>query len=37
LAEKGHCPSLDDAVLAHIRRHGLYTVAVDARPDDEDS
>ena len=37
LAEKAHCPSLDDAVLAHIHRHGLYTVPGDARPDDEDS
>ncbi|MEE4249266.1 MAG: nicotinate-nucleotide adenylyltransferase [Alcanivoracaceae bacterium] len=37
LAEKRHCPSLDDAVLAHIHEHGLYTVPVDARPDDEDS
>ncbi|MCC1497474.1 nicotinate-nucleotide adenylyltransferase [Alcanivorax sp. 1008] len=37
LAEKDHCTSLDDAVLAHIKQHGLYTVPNDARPDDEDS
>ena len=37
LAEKSHCPALDEAVLAHIHRHGLYTGAVDARPDNEDS
>ncbi len=37
LAEKGHCPALDADVLAHIRRHGLYTVPVNASPNDEDS
>jgi nicotinate-nucleotide adenylyltransferase len=37
LAEKGHCPALDEEVLAHIRQHGLYTVPVNACPDDEDS
>ena len=37
LAEKGHCPALDADVLAHIHRHGLYTVAVNASPNDEDS
>jgi nicotinate-nucleotide adenylyltransferase len=37
LAEKSHCPALDEAVLAHIHRHGLYTGAVDVRPDNEDS
>jgi nicotinate-nucleotide adenylyltransferase len=35
LAEKGHCPALDDDVLAHIRRHGLYTVPIHARPDED--
>jgi len=37
LAEKGHCPALDADVLAHIHRHGLYTVPVNASPNDEDS
>ena len=27
LAEKGHCPALDDAVITHIHRHDLYNVA----------
>lgn len=26
LAEKGQCPALDSAVIAHIRRHHLYNV-----------
>lgn len=37
LAESGHSAALDDAVLAHIHQHGLYTVADNASPDDEDS
>lgn len=37
LAEKGHCPALDANVLAHIHQYGLYTVAVNASPNDEDS
>ena len=37
LAENQHCPALDADVLAHIHRHGLYTVAVNASPNDEDS
>ena len=37
LAEKGHCPALDADVLAHIHQHGLYTVAVNASPNEEDS
>jgi nicotinate-nucleotide adenylyltransferase len=37
LAERGQCPALDEDVLAHIHRHGLYTVPDNACPDDEDS
>ncbi|MDF1630826.1 MAG: nicotinate-nucleotide adenylyltransferase [Alcanivoracaceae bacterium] len=37
LAEKDHCTSLDGGVLAHIHQHGLYTVPIDVRPNDEDS
>ncbi|MFN3714805.1 MAG: nicotinate-nucleotide adenylyltransferase [Alcanivoracaceae bacterium] len=37
LAENEQCPALDEDVLAHIRRHGLYTVPDNACPDDEDS
>ena len=37
LAEKGDCPALDADVLAHIHQYGLYTVAVNASPNDEDS
>lgn len=37
LAKKGQCPSLDANVLAHIHQYRLYTVAVNASPNDEDS
>jgi len=37
LIKNDHSPALDQAVLAHIHQHGLYTVADNARPDDEDS
>lgn len=37
LIKRGHSSALDEAVLAHIHQHGLYTVADNAIPDDEDS
>ena len=32
LAEKGDCPALDPAVVAHIQRHHLYNVAKSSSP-----
>ncbi|MDX1803982.1 MAG: nicotinate-nucleotide adenylyltransferase [Alcanivorax sp.] len=35
LATSGHCPALDETVIAHIHRHHLYNVA--NRPPDSDN
>ncbi|MGJ3257214.1 MAG: nicotinate-nucleotide adenylyltransferase [Alcanivorax sp.] len=35
LAEKGDCPALDPAVVAHIHRHHLYNVAKSPSPESD--
>ena len=35
LAQKGDCPALDPAVVAHIHRHHLYNVAKSSSPESD--